>query len=158
MWDGHDLISLSRDFAGQERAESLEFRLKNEYRLLSRAKEQPLFGWGDTGDARDVGGSEKVVTDSTWIIALGNRGLFGLASFLAALMTPVLLFLRLRPFSAREPHNPWNAPAAVLAVILSLYLIDHMVNSMINPVFALVAGGLAGAAAYFPRNDIRLPT
>jgi O-antigen ligase len=140
-------VSLAREFVGSERADSLDFRLKNEYKLLNRAKEQPIFGWGDSGAARLVAGStrEKVVTDSTWIITVGNRGLFGLAAFLAALMMPTLRFLRRRPFSAWDAHSPWAAPAAVLAVALSLYLLDHMVNAMVNPVFALVAGGLAGA-------------
>jgi hypothetical protein len=147
IWDGQDLVSLAREFVGPERADSLDFRLKNEYKLLNRAKEQPIFGWGDSGAARLVEGNtrSKIVTDSTWIITVGNRGLFGLAAFLAALMTPVLRYLGRRPFSAWDAHSPWAAPAAVLAVALSLYLLDHMVNAMVNPVFALVAGGLAGA-------------
>jgi hypothetical protein len=153
IWDGKDLVPLARDYLGPDRAESLEYRLKNEYRLLNRAKEQPVFGWGDTGEARTVEGGdrEKVVTDSTWIITIGNRGLFGCAAFLAALMTPVIRFLRRCRFSARQ--SPFDAPATVLAVILSLYLLDHMVNSMINPVFALVAGGLAGAAQCPAESD-----
>jgi hypothetical protein len=150
-WDGQDLVALVRDWS-PERAQSLDFRFKNEYKLLHRAKEQPIFGWGDSGAARRIEGETqtKVVTDSLWIIALGNRGLFGLVALLAVLMTPVLLFLRANP-PARW-LGPADAPAAVLAVAVSLYLLDHMVNAMVNPVFALVAGGLTGA---FAPNDVR---
>ncbi len=159
IWDGQDLVALTREFGNSERAASLDFRLKNEYKLLDRAKEQPLFGWGDSGAARLVEDHSraKIVTDSTWIIAVGNHGLFGLAAFLAALMTPVLRFLRYRPFAAWNDHGPWTAPPAVLAVVLSLYLLDHMVNSMVNPVFALVAGALAGGAAYASRPVVLVP-
>jgi hypothetical protein len=146
-WDGQDLVALAEEYRGKERAESLAFRLKNEYKLLDRAKEQPLFGWGDTGEARvvDKAGREKVVTDSMWIITVGNRGLFGLTAFLAALLLPVLRSVWHNP--PRRWLGPDDAPTAVLAVALNLYLLDHMVNAMINPVFALVAGGLAGSAA-----------
>jgi hypothetical protein len=145
IWDGHDLVALAQEYVNRERAESLEFRFKNEYKLVARARERPAFGWGDSGEARVVdGGSTKVVTDSMWIITAGTRGLFGLAAFLAVLMTPVVLFLRADP--PRRWTGPADAPAAVLAVALSLYLLDHMVNAMVNPAFTLIAGGLAGAA------------
>jgi hypothetical protein len=144
IWDGQDLVNLAREFAGPERAESLDFRFSNEYKLLQRAKEQPLFGWGDSGAARVVENAdrEKVVTDSMWIIVVGNRGLVGLMSFLAALLTPVLLIY----FAPGDRY----APAAVLAVVLNLYLLDHMVNAMVNPVFAIVAGALTGFATLRP--------
>ena len=154
FWDGQDLVKVTRDYGSAERAESLEFRFLNEYKLLNRAKEQPIFGWGDAGAARHVENAsrEKIVTDSMWIITVGNRGLFGLTAFLAALMTPVLRVWWFNP--PRRWLGPLDAPAAVLAVGLSLYLLDHMVNAMINPVFALVAGGLAGAAEWLPAKDL----
>jgi hypothetical protein len=148
LWDGQDLVALAQHYASAERAQSLDFRLRNEYKLLNRAKEQPLFGWGDSGAAREVEGStrEKIVTDSMWIITVGNRGLIGLAAFLAVFMTPVIRVLW------HHPPRTWlgaiDAPAAVLAVVLNLYLLDHMLNAMVNPAFMLVAGGLNGAAAF----------
>jgi hypothetical protein len=155
MWDAQDLVELTREYGSEERAESLAYRLKNEYKLLDRAKEQAIFGWGDTGDARSVEqvGTEKVVTDSLWIITVGNRGLFGLVALIAALLTPVLLFLWYDP--PRIWTGPLDAPAAVLAVILCLYLLDHMVNAMINPVFALMAGGLTGAVRLYQSEPER---
>jgi hypothetical protein len=148
IWNGQDLVDLAREYVSTDRAESLDFRFKNEYKLLNRAKEQPIFGWGDSGAARLVENSsrEKIITDSSWIINVGNHGLFGLLAFLAALMTPVLRIWWFDP--PRRWLGPLDAPVAVLAVGQSLYLLDHMVNAMINPAFALVAGGLAGAAAY----------
>jgi hypothetical protein len=41
-----------------------------------------------------------------------------------------------------------DAPAAVLAVALTLHMLDHLVNAMWNPVFMLAAGGLAGVTAH----------
>ncbi len=147
-WEGRDLVALAEEFVGSDRAGSLDFRFQNEYKLVARARERPVFGWGDSGDARviDSSGKDKVVTDSMWIIVAGSRGLFGLAAFLASLMTPVVLFLRADP--PRRWTGPAAAPAAALAVCLSIYLLDHMVNAMVNPAFTLVAGGLAGAAGY----------
>jgi hypothetical protein len=147
VWDGQDLVSLVREW-NPERAESLDFRLRNEYKLLNRAKERPVFGWGDSGDARAIGGPrEKVVTDSLWIITVGNRGLFGLTALLAALMIPVLR-IYLAPGDSPGANH---ASAAALAVVVNLYLLDLMVNAMVNPVFALVAGGLQ-----MPQPDDRI--
>lgn len=146
VWDGQDMVQLVRQYASKDRAESLDMRLRNEYRLLARAKEQPLFGWGDSGDARKLeenANRERVITDSLWIIALGNRGLFGLVALVAALIAPIVWQMW---------HNPpqlWrggiDAPAAVLSIALNLYLLDHMINAMINPAFMLIAGALLSA-------------
>ena len=38
----------------------------------------------------------------------------------------------------------FDAGFAVYVFLFNLYLLDHMVNAMVNPVFALIAGGLAG--------------
>ena len=70
------LVSLVSD----DRARSLEFRFINEDRLLGRASERPLAGWGRFGRNRvydEEGGYDVSVTDGRWIIVLGQFGILG---------------------------------------------------------------------------------
>lgn len=46
-------------------------------------------------------------------------------------------------YPARLWLHPMVAPAAALAVCLTLYMFDSVLNAMVNPIFMLAAGGLA---------------
>jgi O-antigen ligase len=75
-----------------------------------------------------------------WLIALGVNGLLGLASFVALLLLPPLAFLRRAP--GRVWAHPAVAPAAVVAIAVTLYMCDSLFNAMLNPLFVVAAGGL----------------
>ncbi len=130
----------------EERVESLEFRFNNEELLSDKARERIIFGWGGWGRNRiyDEWGKDISITDSLWIIAFGANGAVGLLSLTASLLLPVIGFLRRYPASLW--FNPKVAPAAALAVLLTLYMLDCLLNAMINPIYTLVCGGIAGVA------------
>ncbi|MBD2043732.1 O-antigen ligase domain-containing protein [Microcoleus sp. FACHB-672] len=142
---GGEVVSYVADTLGPERAQSLEFRFINEGPLAEKARERMLFGWGGWGRARifDEWGEDISVTDSLWIIAFGNQGLFGLSAFVTSVLLPSLSFSWLG-----YPPSTWShpkvAPAAALVVILPLFMLDSVLNAMVNQIFMLGAGGLTG--------------
>ncbi|MDB5349029.1 MAG: hypothetical protein JWN86_276 [Planctomycetota bacterium] len=144
LWSGENVVAMINSTLGEDRGESIEFRFKNENVLAAKAMEQPWFGWGGWGRARvaDEDGKDTTITDGLWIITLGDRGFVGLAVLTAIYTLPVL---RLRK---RYPPALWGslqmAPAAVLAILLTLYMIDNLSNAMFSPVYLLAVGGLMG--------------
>ncbi|HEY9826619.1 MAG TPA: O-antigen ligase domain-containing protein, partial [Stenomitos sp.] len=116
--------------------------------LSAKARQQLWFGWGGWGRARirNDYGQDISVTDSLWIITFGNYGVLGLASWVAALLVPVLGFVLFR-YPVETWQYPQVVPAAVLAIGLILYIIDCLVNGMVNPIYTLVAGGIGGLVA-----------
>jgi len=143
------VFSLSKGLP-EDRIASLEFRLDNEVILSAKAREKIIFGWGGWGRSRvyDEWGKDISVTDSLWIIAFGNNGLVGLVSLTASLLLPVINFLQRYPPSLWI--NPKVAPAAALAVLLTLYTIDCLLNAMPNPVYTLASGGIVGVSIKQP--------
>ena len=157
IWDGSQLLQVSSDAVGDDRADSLAFRFRNEDMLAGKAMQRPVFGWGGWGRARvyDESGLDISRTDGLWIIALGNYGIVGLASWTLAMLLPAGLMLQ------RYPIRAWReeavAPAMVLAVVVVLYTIDCIPNGMVNPIFTLALGGLASCGASLKRVPRRTP-
>lgn len=140
------IVSFAADVAGEDRAQSLLFRWENEELLGEKARKRILFGWGGWGRNQiqdELTGANTSVTDSLWVIAFGVNGIVGLASITAVLLLPVASFCFSRYRVDYWPH-PKLAPAAVIAVVLTLYMLDCTLNSMINPVYGLANGALAG--------------
>ena len=129
---------------GNERSQSLAFRVFNEAMLARKAQQKMTWGWGDSGGNRiyDETGKDIAVTDSLWIIVYGQNGLVGLFFFMAILLLPSVAFC------FRYPASTWSnrkvAPAASLALVLIFYTLDSLLNAMACPVFVLANGGLAG--------------
>ncbi len=48
LWHGEELIALAEQMS-KDRADSLQFRIKNEDILVAKALQQPIFGWGGWG-------------------------------------------------------------------------------------------------------------
>ena len=146
LWSGREAVDFSKMF-GEDRAESIEFRIKNEDLLIGKAMERPIFGWGRDGGAqpRDSTGKSIVIMDGYWIIALGVVGVVGLSALISMLLLPLVVLIRRQPMATWS--DPEVAPAAALAVLLGLYMIDCVSNAMANPIYGLVAGGLAALPA-----------
>jgi len=143
LWHAEQIVSVAGMF-GQNRADSFEFRVKNEDILVARALERPFFGWGGWNHARvrDVWGNDVSITDGRWVIELGNHGIFGVTMCFTTILLPlVLLTIRVPPklLLSREV-----APALALSVVASLYAIDCLPNAMNNPMFMLAGGGVVG--------------
>jgi hypothetical protein len=129
---------------GQQRSESLRFRLLNEDFLVDKALRRPFFGWGLWGRARihDVNGNDITTTDSLWIIELGNAGFAGLLAMLAVFLIPVYGLLRLLP-DAETWRNRVVIPSVFACLMVLLFLIDCMFNDFNNPAYLMAVGGLS---------------
>jgi len=149
FWDGQNLINAAGAVTrSEERAGSLEFRLRNENVLVEKAQARLWFGWG--GWKRSFVMNEKgdftSVPDGLWILTLGENGLFGLIALTASLLLPAFLFGKRWP--AKFWADPVVAPAAAFAVFLGIFMVDNLLNDMFNPIMMLAAGGLSGVAIH----------
>lgn len=145
MLRGADLVPTDRVVAFAERidpqrASSLAFRLDNEDRLLDKANQRPLFGWGGWGRSRvfDADGNDISITDGRWTIVLG---LGGWARYVGefGLLTLSIIFLALRSRTMAVTFA-----TSGLSLVLVANLIDMIPNSGISPVTWLLAGALFG--------------
>ncbi len=146
LWDAEVMVQGASALLGEEKGQSLAFRVHTEELLAARAREQPLLGWARWG--RSLLWNERrnkiAVADSLWIITFGQTGWIGLAAVMALLLLPPVSFLR------RYPAGLWAlpqwAPAAAWMAVMILYTVDCLLNAMVNPVYMLAAGGLVGLA------------
>jgi hypothetical protein len=158
LWSGDMLVEFSGLF-GADRAQSVEYRVRNEDVLIGRALAQPWLGWGGWGRPNTIhllnGESYMITIDGLWILVLGMHGWIGLGALLATFGCAVFAALRrLDPglWLARD----W-APTAALAFLSLLFLADGLMNAMLNPVFLAAAGGLAGFALEAKRRPQESP-
>ncbi len=129
--------------ASPERRESLLFRLTNEDRLIERAMERPLWGWGGWGRNRTYihwydGWADVTVTDGTWIIVLGSTGVAGLAALFAVLLVP----LARCAWSLPSVPPPARELLAGLALIVAFSSFDLLPNSQSDFLPIVYAGAL----------------
>lgn len=127
-----------------ERAVSLSQRFENEDRLLKRAMERPVFGWGRWGRSRvyDEYGKDISVTDGRWVITFGLFGVFGYIAEFGLLFLSVL-----RASSAMRNANETDQIfLAALALIVAIMMIDQLPNSSLGPWGWLITGALMGRA------------
>jgi len=127
------------------RAESLDFRFKNEDILLNRALQKPFFGWSGWGRARVYNkyGDSVSVTDGKWIIELGNNGAVGFI-FSYALFFITLLYALKNINNIDNPRD--KVYFASLAIILAICVIDSIPNTGMVAMHLLLAGALLGQA------------
>lgn len=147
LWDGSQLVTMSGLVGGDERAGSLEFRLRSENVLNDRAWKRPLLGWGGHSRSRgeaDDAAAARLIVDGWWLILFGQRGLLGMGAWLIAMTLPVLLFIH--RWKAWAVWHPWLLPGLGLCLILVMFVIDCMFNAMLNPLYILCAGAVAGLA------------
>lgn len=137
-----------------ERAQSLAFRFDNEADLLERAMERPLFGWGiySRGRVFDQWGEDQTVTDGSWIIMLGIRGLFGFLLLFGVLVYPVFQTWRKRKLILNTPVGSLIAAFCLLVGVRSAELIPNGLFSCL-PFF--LSGALAGLVSRVPRGSPR---
>ena len=142
LWSGSVLLDLISNYLSTERAGSLAFRFECENRLVERALEQPIWGWGGWGRNRvyDKQGRDWTATDGMWIIYLGYYGCAGLFTWTAMMVLPSWLFLR--RFPVRQWSSPEVGPFAAIAVLQSIYMIDCLSNGFLNLVYIVASGGL----------------
>jgi hypothetical protein len=138
--------NVALDLAGsisQDRKESLENRFANENKLVERASQRFLFGWGRYGRSfiYDANGNETSQTDGWWAIILGEFGFIGFLAQFGLLVLPVFTALRTLRF-AESPQDKIFLSA--LALIVAINIFDLLPNSSIRPWTWLIAGALLG--------------
>ncbi|MGX0877315.1 hypothetical protein ACSSV4_002003 [Roseovarius sp. MBR-154] len=129
-----------------ERAHSLQFRLDNEDRLMERAMEQPLFGWGSWGRNHildPVSGAIETVTDGRWIILIGVFGWVGYVAEFGLIALPILMLWLYKTRLGDIPHLRLIGPVSLL---LAINLIDMLPNATLTPLTWLFAGAVLGMA------------
>lgn len=150
-WSGDEVSKLAGAI-DEERAQSMEYRLLNENRLINKALEQPLLGWGGNGRSRvlDETGKDISVTDGLWIITLGTGGSVSLAALLALFMVPVCTLLV--RWHGRPLLRPEAAGLQVSLVIICLAAINNLPNADRNPLYTVLLGGVAMLAVVSRRQ------
>lgn len=130
----------------KDRAQSLEFRLRNEDSLLARAFERPWFGWGRYGRSRvydETTGKDLSVTDGRWIIDIGQFGLFG---FLSEFGLLAICVYRAASASRLSRSLKEQRTLGTLALIVAINIFDLLPNSGLIPWTWLLSGALLGQA------------
>src|SRR6056297_2914911 len=122
------------------RAQSLDFRFKNEDILLEKASQKPLFGWGGWGRGRvyNESGRDISTTDGYWIIVKGTYGWLGYLARFGMLCLPLVIVGLMRR------RLELSYATSGLAMTLSIGIIDLIPNGTISPVLWLVAGAMMG--------------
>ena len=124
----------------EDRAESLQTRLRNEDLLLDHASRKPLAGWGGQGRwlVFDEKGNKESTPDGRWVITIGQYGWLGYLSEFGLLSVPILLL------AFRNKSLGIDRATAGLALILAANMVDLIPNSALTPITWLIAGSLAG--------------
>lgn len=144
LWSAQPLVEMVEKAIGPDRAQSLQTRIDNEDLLAEKARQRLLFGWGGWGRSRiyDESGKDISITDSLWIIVLGQNGIVGLGSLFAMILLPAFLLSYRLPGMAF--HHPGVGATLGAALIICLWMIDNCFNAMVNPIYVVLVGGLAG--------------
>lgn len=125
-----------------DRADSLEFRLRNEDQLIRRAALKPAFGWGywGRGFIFSETGQHLSVTDGLWIIRLTSYGWVGLLGFYSLMVIPVVRFFRRR----RHLSPTAQILGSFLSLIVAVFALDLLPNSLSDFLPLCYAGALFG--------------
>lgn len=139
-----DLVQRAAEFS-EDRGQSLEYRFRNEDRVLAHAAEKPWLGWGGWGrffPHDPETGRTDVVVDGLWIITIGNFGWLGYVALFGLLTLP-LWSLAVQSWRAGQAPPP---TVSILALILAVNLVDLLPNATLIPFTWLICGALLGHA------------
>jgi len=135
-----------------DRAESLNFRFKNEDILLDKAMERPWFGWSGWGRNRvfDEKGKDLSVTDGKWILLLGINGIVGFVAYYGILILPIVYA---KKTIRKVKEYRYQVYIAAQVLILAICLIDSIPNTNMWALHFLLAGSLLGQCEEFNRKQ-----
>ena len=136
-------VAAAATMVSEDRAGSFAFRVQNEDRLLAKANEKALLGWGTWGRNRVYNaesGSDESITDGGWIIRFGMFGWLGyLTQF--GLFAAAIFSAR---SAARGPVTSSTILLGGLTLMLAMNLVDLIPNANLLPLTYLLAGSIAG--------------
>ena len=140
-----EISELSRAVS-EARAESFDFRMRNEDMLLDKANLRPWFGWGTWGRNRIYdprSGKDLSVTDGRWIQVIGSFGWIGLLAEFGLLALPVFSCVKtLRYIKSRREA----VIMAAVTLLLGINVLDLLPNNTMTPWTWLMAGALLSRA------------
>jgi len=149
-WRAGLIVDQVERFVNVDRAASMRSRIAHEITLVDRALQRPAFGWGGwnrnraDGELAEGAMGNRSVTDSLWIITIGQKGLVGLIAIGLVLALPLTcLLIRVPPCDLLQAAH--SIPL-VVAVLPALFAVDCLFNAMVNPVYLVAAGGAVGFA------------
>ncbi len=125
-----------------ERAQSFDFRIRNEDMLLKKAEKRPLFGWGTWGRNRIYDpstGRDISVTDGRWIQVIGRFGWIGLLAEFGLLALPVIRSAKLYRYTENQRER---VVLATVNLVLAISLLDLLPNNTMSPFTWLLAGAI----------------
>jgi hypothetical protein len=134
-----EIVELARS-VDEDRSRSVAFRFRNEYALLAKASERPLFGWAGWGRwlIYDENGNRVSVPDGQWIIDIAQWGWVGYIARFGLLTFPmILLFLRKRYYNV-------GLATSGLSLMVAANVLDLLPNAAPSPVLWLAVGALFG--------------
>lgn len=138
-----DLVAIAMSIS-PDRAQSLDFRFRNEDVLLDRANLRQAFGWGGYGRNSirdDRSGRETSVADGEWIIRYGIRGVVGFTGSFSILLFPVFLAYRRRK-KIVDPQS--RAIVDSMMLLVAIKGVDMLPNGYFYTLPFFFAGALDG--------------
>lgn len=123
------------------RSGSFAVRVENEFMILERASERPLFGWGSWGRWRiydALTGRDLTTSDGLWAITMGERGWVGFLGLFGLLSFPIVKAVRLVSESALGRET------IALAVISAVAILNLIPNPGLVPLTWLFVGSVLG--------------
>lgn len=129
-----------------ERGRSLEFRFNNEDKLLERAFQRPVFGWGRYGRNRvynEESGHDDSVTDGLWVLTIGQLGIVGFLAQFGLLSIGVFKAASAYKLSKSQQDVAF---LSTIALITAANVVELIPNSGLLPWTWLLCGALLGRA------------
>ncbi|MFK8003265.1 MAG: hypothetical protein AB8H86_27090 [Polyangiales bacterium] len=155
VFPADELVEYAEGF-NEERALSLWFRFDQEFQLMERARERPIFGWGGYDRNRlfdPTTGEDLSITDGDWTIQLGNRGAVGFLGMYGMMTIPcILLFFRMRKLKSKLDRRL----LAALALMGSVMTVDLLPNGLFNCMPLFLSGALHGLSLGLPIEQERM--
>ncbi|MFL6727727.1 MAG: hypothetical protein ACJ8FS_14605 [Sphingomicrobium sp.] len=150
-------IAAAANAISNDRADSFQVRLNNEYQLLAKANQKPLFGWGTWGRNRVYDrdtGKDLSITDGQWIIQFGMYGWFGYLSLFGLLAMAAFSSLR----GLGNDVTRASLTLGGLTLLLAVYVVNMVPNSSEMSLTVLLAGSVAASARVRVRRPAAVRT
>jgi hypothetical protein len=140
---------------GDQKVASIMTRFVNEERLLERANERFLFGWGWYGRGYVYDpetGRSGAIRDGDWVITLGDYGRVGFFGKYLLLLLPLFMAAR-RWRSVRRESD--RRLLAALGLIIGFSAFDLLPNGNFNYLIFVFSGAIMGCSAGILRDQAR---
>ncbi len=146
-----DLLVFATKF-NRDRAASMDFRFRNEDMLGDKARQRILWGWGGyhrNAVFDDFWGKAISVADGWWISSFGQRGVAGMATGLAILLSPLMVgFFNFKKIKNKKSREHFST----IMVIHMLYTLDLLPNGLFTNFPFFTAGIVYGLATALPKE------